>query len=581
MFESRLEPLRDAAGEIRGVAGLAIDVTDARRSSIVERALLRISAEASRAIDLPAFFASLHAVVGELMYARNFYLALVDPAQETLSFPYFVDEFDTAPGPRPLGRGLTEYVLRTGRPLHAPREVDRELVEAGEVSEVGAPSVDWMGVPLASGDQVFGVVAVQSYRDDVRFDERDLEVLAFVGQHISAAYERRQAEQDLRESQEQLRHAQKMEALGRMAGGVAHDFNNLLTVISGYAELLGRRLPPDSPHQAELAAIERAGRRAGELTSQLLAVGRKQPSTPRLLHLGEFLASLRSWLERLAGSAVDLRIETDPALWPIRADPAQIEQVVLNLVANARDAMPDGGELVIAARNRDLDDTAARHRPGLERGSYIVLEVRDDGCGMDRATIERIFEPFFTTKEKGKGTGLGLSSVYGIVRQHGGSIEVESSPGAGASFQLFLPRVAGEPEDDTVDVALPVPSGGETALLAEDEEAVRALLVEVLTELGYELLVAVDGREALAVAARAGRIDLLLSDIVMPHLGGIELAGRLRAERPGLPVVLLSGYADNLPDGAGEAGMRLISKPVSVSNLTAVLRELLDARAER
>ena len=704
VYETRLEPLKGESGEIVGVAGLAIDVTEARRSSLVARSLLRVSEEARRAHDLPAFFAALHAIVGDLMYARNFYLALVDHSRGTLSFPYFVDENDAPPSPRPLGRGLTEYVLRTGQPLLAPREVDQELVAAGEVDEVGSPAVDWLGVPLTSGGMSFGVVAVQSYRDDIRFGERDLEVLTFVAQHISAAYERRlaegeressfellratlestadgilvvdaegkvvtanrqfsemwrispellaarddgallayvldqlsspesflakvrelyrdpdatsfdvlefkdgrvferysrgaasggsalrvwsfrdvserrQAEQDLLASREQLLYAQKMEALGRMAGGVAHDFNNLLTVISGYAELLSSRLPSESPHQSQLAAITRASRRASELTSQLLAVGHRQPVTPRILNFGELLSGLRSWLERLTGEGIDLRIRIEPGLWNVRADPGQIEQAVLNLVANARDAMPEGGALTLAAGNRELEDTVARRQLGAEVGAFVLLEVSDQGVGMDRATVERIFEPFFTTKEKGKGTGLGLSSVYGIVRQNGGVIRVESTPGEGSTFRIYLPRAEGELPAPALESSKTVVRGGETVLLVEDDDAVRTLLSQLLREQGYSVLEARDGREALAVAAVAERFDLLLTDVVMPHLGGVETAGRLRAERPDLPVVFLSGYADTLPDTAHEPGMRLLAKPVAAAVLARTLRELLDAR---
>jgi two-component system, cell cycle sensor histidine kinase and response regulator CckA len=369
-----------------------------------------------------------------------------------------------------------------------------------------------------------------------------------------------------RRLEDQLRQAQKMEAIGRLAGGVAHDFNNLLTVINGFSEmLLGD--PGLSPNGRELVAeIARAGDQAAALTRQLLAFSRKQVLAPKVLDLNALVREMERMLARLIGADVQLASSLDPDLGRVRADPGQLEQVLLNLAVNARDAMPRGGRLAIETRNG-----------GGPAGNVVVLEVADTGTGMDAETRARIFEPFFTTKEPGKGTGLGLAVVHGIVTQSGGQIEVESAPGRGTRFRIELPRVAGDPSTSTVG-PVDLPAGTETLLLVEDEPAVRALDRRVLSNCGYTVLEAKDGRDALRVAAEhAGRIDVLVSDVVMPHLGGRQLAERLMAARPGIKVLFVSGYTDDavVRHGVG-AEFAFLPKPFSPARLARKVREVLD-----
>ncbi len=384
-----------------------------------------------------------------------------------------------------------------------------------------------------------------------------------------------------RRLEEQLVQSQKMEAVGRLAAGVAHDFNNLLTAITGYSDLLLDGLTAADPMRKDLEEIKHAGERAGSLTKQLLAFSRKQVLQLKVLNLSDLIVDMEGILRRLVGESISLVIRPAAALGAVIADPVQIEQVILNLAVNARDAMPDGGALTIETRNVSLGEKAPRHL-GLEGGRAVVVEVRDSGCGMDAETRSHLFEPFFTTKEIGKGTGLGLSTAYGIVKQSGGAIEVESEPGAGSTFKIYLPRVAAAVSDvQSRAAAHTLPRGTETVLLAEDEEEVRALLRRVLVKSGYTVLEAIHGLDAVRWAEDyRGPIHLLVTDIVMPGLGGADLARRLRVLRPDMRVLYISGYADQGPSVREASGPDavLLQKPFSAETLAEKVRAVLDRR---
>jgi len=383
---------------------------------------------------------------------------------------------------------------------------------------------------------------------------------------------------DRKELEEQLRQAQKMEAVGQLAGGVAHDFNNILSAIMGFSELAALGLDPESAPARDLRESIKAVDRASVLVRQLLAFSRRQTLEPVVLDAGELVAGMEKMLRRVIREDIQLVIERAADLGRVKADPGQLEQIVLNLAVNARDAMPEGGTLTIATRNVELDQVYAHVHPYTVPGRYVRLSVRDTGIGMDAATRDRIFEPFFTTKEADRGTGLGLSTVYGIVKQSGGSIEVHSRPGEGASFEIFLPRVdeaavAGEGPDR------PSPGGTETVLLVEDDSGVRAVAARILASLGYVVLQASNGPRALELAERhEGPIDLLLTDVVMPGMNGRELARRLTSLRPGIAVVYTSGYTDGaISEGdLQEAGASFIHKPFGKHELARGLRDALD-----
>ncbi|MDD5309547.1 MAG: response regulator [Deltaproteobacteria bacterium] len=381
--------------------------------------------------------------------------------------------------------------------------------------------------------------------------------------------------------EEQLRQSQKMEAIGRLAGGVAHDFNNLLSVILSYTDFALEGVRDGDPLRDDLCEIQQAGARAATLTRQLLAFSRRQMMQPQIIDLNGVAQGLESMLRRIIGEDIELAIELAPDLGAVKADPGQIEQVIMNLAVNARDAMAQGGRFTIETANVDLDAEYASRRLAVTPGPYVMLAMTDTGCGMDEATKARLFEPFFTTKEMGKGTGLGLSTVYGIVQQSGGNIWVHSEPGRGTTFKVYLPREPGAARGVApVTHPPPRPEGTETVLVVEDEEAVRNLARRVLQSAGYTVLTAANGGEALLTCEQHGkRINLMLTDLVMPQMNGRQLAMRLSSLHPKMRVLYMSGYADQAVVEGGELDrdIAFIGKPFNAAQLTRKVREVLDA----
>jgi PAS domain S-box-containing protein len=383
--------------------------------------------------------------------------------------------------------------------------------------------------------------------------------------------------------EERVRQANKMEAVGQLAGGVAHDFNNMLTIIAGHGDLLAEDSTLTDDQRRSIEQIRQACIRASSLTAQLLAFSRRQVMQPKVLNLNDVVANMEPMLRPLVGEHITLFTVLSPGLGHVRADPNQLEQVLINLTMNARDAMPDGGTLTVETGGCDLDeDGISRQRLDARPGRYVSLRVADTGVGMDEDTLARIFEPFFTTKPKGKGTGLGLSTVYGIIKQSGGSIGVRSRPGQGASFTIYLPRVEEPACAEITDTESPGAfEGTETVLVAEDEPGVRSLVRASLRLKGYTVLEAGNGTEALALAERhSGPIHLLLTDVIMPQMNGRELSERLKARRPGLKVLFMSGYTDDavLRHGVVTEDLQFIQKPFTPSALAGKMRTVLDAR---
>ena len=396
--------------------------------------------------------------------------------------------------------------------------------------------------------------------------------------------ERLEQQEALRRQEEQLRRSQKMEAVGRLTGGIAHDFNNLLTVILGYAKLLKEGLPhaADDPEalRSDVDGIQKAAMRSAALTRQLLAFSRHQMLEPRVVDVNEIVADMEKMIRRLVSD--DVRTQVDLAANPahVLVDPSQLEQVLMNLVVNARDAMPDGGRLAIRTEVRNVEAGHVEGHEGVEPGAFVAIVVRDTGVGMSRDVVERVFEPFFTTKGVGQGTGLGLSTVYGIVAQSGGFIDLDSAEGRGTTFTVYLPvHAGGSGERDEPESISGASGGAETILLVEDDEAIRALLARVLRRKGYQVLEAANAGEAVLVDEQHGeRVQLLITDVVMPHLSGRELAERLTGEHPGMRCLFISGYPEAYldEDERRRLGTRFMQKPIDPARLVARVRAILD-----
>ncbi|MFH0909370.1 MAG: PAS domain S-box protein [bacterium] len=467
--------------------------------------------------------------------------------------------------------------LATGKPVSGRV---RDFMRRGAVSDESRVIRSLLLVPIMIERQFWGVVGFDDSDPDRTWLAVDESTLHAVAGSIGGAIVRKRAEDALRNSEGLLRHSQKMEAVGRLAGGVAHDFNNLLTAIMGYGELILNRLKHADPIRKEVEEICKASDRAHSLTRQLLAFSRKQVLDPRLLSLNTILTEMEQLLRRMIGEDVELETSFDPALAAVKVDHGQIEQVIFNLAVNARDAMPGGGKLSIATKNVALAEKISRGHTNVMPGDYVTLSVSDTGQGMSEYVQAHIFEPFFTTKEVGKGTGLGLSMVYGIIQQSNGHIMFESTKGEGTTFTIYLPRIAGPGPVMEKKAQVETRGGSETILLVEDEEVVRKLAQRILAEQGYTLLTASNGHEALDICEKhLNPINLMLTDIVMPQISGRALAQRLQATFPNMKVLYMSGYAEDSLQAIGEVinERNFIQKPFTPTGLARKVRELLDA----
>jgi PAS domain S-box-containing protein len=538
-------PLRDAAGHPIGGLDALTDVTAQRRA-----------AEELRAVQ-ERFRMLVEAV-------RDYAIVALDPDGYVVSW--------NAGAERIAGYAAEEILGRHVSVFHPPEEVEAGKVRQAQEETLRNGRCEMEGWRLrGDGSRYWANTVLTRLLDQ----EGQPAGFAAITRDLT---DRREAEKALRRTEEQLRHSQKMEAVGRLAGGIAHDFNNLLMAIGGNAQLLLRRAGPDDPTRPGLEEVKKATDRAADLTKQLLAFSRRQVLAPRVVDLAGAVTEMQRMLERLLGPGVELALRLGPDTPRVRADASQVEQVVMNLVVNARDAMPGGGVIQVQTGVAELTGDDLRRHPFLRPGRYAGLMVADEGCGMDEHTLERIFEPFFTTKEVGSGTGLGLSTVYGIVKQSGGFVVAESAPGAGSVFRVYLPPIDEPAAAPARASGGPVPRGWETVLLVEDEDAVRGVVRETLRLSGYEVLEARGGAEAVEVAGRwTPSIHLVLTDVVMPGAGGMETAGRVLALHPEARVLYLSGQP--LEDGGAGPRGELLQKPVSPDALARRVREVLDRPA--
>ncbi len=540
-------PLRNRQGEVRGIIGIGRDIT----VRVQAEEALRLSERSFRSVVEGAPYGIFRASLDGRFLRTNSAL------QEMLGYRSPTDL---------LNANLEDHVFRNRADFHQLVKLLGSEAEFKNVEMEWKRKDDFPITVLCSGRRVEGVDENSTYNEVFVEDITERRVL-----------------------ERQLRTAAKMEAVGQLSGGIAHDFNNLLGVIIGYSQMLGRKINHDNPLREYIEEIEKAGQRAASLTRQLLAFSRQQILSPKVLNLNELVSDMVKMLPRLIGEDIAVTTELDPAIGRVKADQGQVEQVVMNLAVNARDAMPNGGSLTIGTADIELDEMAARLYPGGKPGKYGVLSVTDSGIGMNSETLQHIYEPFFTTKEVGKGTGLGLATVYGIVKQSGGYIWVDSEVGKGSTFQIFLPRVE-EVVTHAPKEASPPPlmRGNETILVAEDAEPLRKLARSFLEERGFQVLTASSGEEALQVAAEfPGKVDLLLTDVVMPGMNGRVLAERLLPKRPGMKVLYMSGYTDSFIAGHGvlEEGTHLLHKPftedVLISKVCEVLKSVQSIAAKR
>jgi PAS domain S-box-containing protein len=434
-----------------------------------------------------------------------------------------------------------------------------------------------MNVPIFDGDRIVIVAGVGNKPKD--YDEGDVRQLTLLMEGMWRTVTRRRAEEESRKLQDQLAQASKMEAVGRLAGGVAHDFNNLLTTILGYSEMILSQLNEEDPFRIEVEEIHKAGERAAALTQQLLAFSRRQVIKPRIVDLNEAVKNARKMLERLLGNYINLDFDLKSDIGRVKVDPHQIDQVLLNLAVNARDAMPNGGTLTIATSEATVDKANVHALPDTAAGTYVVLSVADTGVGMNEETKARLFEPFFSTKEDSKGAGLGLAMVYGIAKQNGGAVSVSSTLGAGTVFRIYLPRTSEKPVASVIPLRIASPTGNETVLLVEDDEMVRRLSQRVLTHLGYEVLQACDIEDAIRICEEhPSPIHLLLTDVIMPEMNGVELFTRLKTKRTAMKALFMSGYAEDVVvhQGVIPEGTEFIQKPFNMEDLANRVRQVLD-----
>ena len=529
-LHAHVKPLHDRSGKVVGVIGVAVDYTEylvaQRALKISEQSYRSLIEEAPQAIcrcTATGSFLQVNRAMGEMLGYSESDLLMHNLQTEIFADPQLYTGFLSKLRGKKSCHGFeTQWVRQNG-------EVVTVSLSGREVCDAGGRT---------------------SYLD-------------FFAENIG---ERKQLE-------EQFRQAQKMQAVGQLAGGIAHDFNNLLTVILGQTELIGSIMLESDAARARLKEIQQAAERATGLTSQLLAFSRRQVLQTKVLDLNTVVGNMNQMLARLIGGSIELSFIAQPGLWPVKVDPGQIAQVLMNLVVNARDAMPEGGRLTIETRNLN-QERVGTNGSAVGPADFVLLKVRDTGHGMDENTKARIFEPFFTTKDAGKGTGLGLAVVYGIVKQSGGQVQVESKPKVGTVFNIYLPRAAGAADEASEPPRAEVPSGNETILLVDDDKSIRGMIGDFLKNRGYRVLIARDGADAIRIAEGGSRFDLLLSDLTMPNLGGGELARRLRESNPDLKVVLMSGNPE-----AHETAVRFpyfLQKPFSMQELAQALRTVLD-----
>ncbi len=697
--EINATPYRDIDGNIIGTLGAVTDIQERKRAEILQSALYRIAEKTHSTVDLEEFYASVHSIINTLMSAKNFYIALYDASTQILSFPYFVDEVDIQPTPKVLGKGLTEYVLRTGKPLLASPDVFELLMREEEVESIGAPSIDWLGVPLKSGQTTFGAIVVQSYTESVRYGEKEQEILTFVSQHIATAilrkadeerframwehsadgmrltdkagrivmvnsayskivklpqeklvgeflsvtYQQNERETALEEYRQefesetvlprftgdialwngeeipveisnsfivfgannkmlfsvfrdtserkllenQLLHAQKLESVGVLAGGIAHDFNNVLSMILTSAEMLKEKTRNDKTLQRYADMVATAAERGAAIAKQLLLFARSEKGKLKPMSVATVVLEVQKLLEHTLPKFISIKSEIETSDAVIMGDSDQLHQALLNLALNSRDAIEAksvNGTIVFRVGTITHAEMQKKF-PQIQNEEYVVLSVSDNGTGMSDETASRIFEPFFSTKGRGKGTGLGLSIVHGISQNHHGLIDVVSSVGQGTTMSLYFPLVNAELNDPAKikkRESIPEKNREErpsTILVVDDEQGLREILTEILEGKNYRVMTASNGIDAVKkYESHCDEIDMVISDLGMPLMGGEEVFTKLVDINPGVKMVFMTGYLEeNSKSGILRRGVKnIIHKPFRIEEILECVSRVLE-----
>ncbi|BDU72438.1 hypothetical protein METEAL_16120 [Mesoterricola silvestris] len=554
----RAVPLLGPGGAVESWVGMNMDIHDRLSAQRMQTALYGIS-EAAR--GLGDLYVRIHGIIKAFMPAENFYVALLDPGGDTVRFPYFVDENDAPPPALRMARGLTELVLRSGAPWRLDPDRIEELVRGGTVVLRGEPPLDWLGVPLSMDGRILGMLAVQSYRGDVHYSQSDLALLQFVSGQIAASLERQRAEEERKRLEADLQHAQKLESLGSLAGGVAHDMNNVLGAIHAVTQTLKAAYAGEDRLLGSIGTIERAAVRGRDLVKGLADFARKDLREACAVDLNEVVGQECELLSRTLLQRVRLDVALEPGLPRVMGEPGALGSAFMNLCVNAVDAMPEGGALVI--RTRSLP------------GDLVELAVDDTGQGMEPWVLQRAMEPFYTTKPYGKGTGLGLAMVYSTAKAHGGTLTLDSRPGEGTRVRLRLPALAGAPAPAAAEPVDTDPGRPLRILLVDDDDLIRDAAPELLELLGHRVATASSGPEGLAMLDLDPDVDVVLLDVNMPGMSGLETLALLRERHPRLPVILATGFLGDATRHllATDPHLLALAKPYTLEEARVRLKE--------
>ncbi len=562
--------------------GFVEDISERKRTELENRVLYEITQGTTTTANLDELLRLIHQSLKKVMYAENCFVALHDTTTGLFHFPYFVDQYDEPYHPQSLEKSCTAYVFRSGSPKFITKEIFQQLEQQGEITNVGTPSPEWLGVPLRTPSKIIGVLVLQQYGEKPTYTQRDIDFLTSVGNHVAHAIERKQAEELKASLEAQLQQAQKLESLGTLASGIAHDFNNILSIIIGHSSLL-----PKLPAESEIVrkntdAITQAARRGASLVKQLLTFARKSEVNVESLQMNDTVNEVSKLISETFPKTVDIFLHLENNLPRIDADATQLHQVLLNLCVNARDAMSDNGTLSIAT-TLEQGTTIRKRFSKANAEAYVKLTVTDTGTGMNEETKRRIFEPFFTTKGIGKGTGLGLSLVFGIVESHNGFIDVQSEVGIGTTFTLFFPLAIKKIETEEVKEQLQeaIVGGNETILLVEDEEMLREMAQTVFESNGYNVIAAVDGMHGVEEFSKHHQnISIVVSDLGLPKLSGFEAFKRMKEINKNVNCIIATGYVD--PEQKStmyRMGIKdIIHKPYSVEQMLRSVRKILDLK---